>query len=119
MRLGVYIYMEVRLRIVEVKNTGSNLMINELNCHADIFKGTIKTPKARRIGIHRRKAKGKTYENPVVQLPSNFSELIGAEYWIYKGTAELTHEFTTHAGTQHTGEVVILFIPRKSEAIIK
>ena len=111
--------MEVRLRVVEVKNTGSDMWINELNCYADIVKGTIRTPKTRRIGVHRRKAKGKTYENPVVQLPSELKELIGEDYWIYTGSAEIKKEFTRNAGTQHSGDVVILFIPKKSEVIIK
>ena len=106
--------------MVRVENTDSDMWIDGLTCYADIFKGNIRTPKAKKIGVHRRKAKGKTYENPVVHLPSEYSDLIGSECWIYKGTAELKHSFSRNLKTNHTGELVILFIPRDSpEVIIK
>ena len=99
-------------KMVRVENTDSDLWINELTCFAETYKGTIRTPKPKKIGVHRRKAKGKTYENPVIHLPTEYSDLIGSECWIYKGTAELKHSFSRNLGTNHTGELVILFIPK-------
>lgn len=92
--------------------------MNELNCHADIFRGNIRTPKPKNIRAFKRKAKGKEYMNPVVHLPSEFNDLIGSECWVYRGTGELKHEFSLRMGTNHKGDMVILFIPRATEVTI-
>jgi len=67
----------------------------------------------KRVGVHRRKAGGKTYESPRIVLPGAFKDFIGRPYLTYIGEVRVTHHPGSRFQYVKEGEALILVFPKE------
>jgi len=67
----------------------------------------------KKVGVHRRKTEGKTYESPRIVLPGGFKEFIGKEFIPYVGEVRVTHHPGSRFQYVKEGEALILVFPKE------
>jgi len=68
--------------------------------------------RAKRVGVHRRKAAGKTYESPKIILGRHYKDFIGKHFRVYTGRAVFEMKgYGRISGFRQEGDCIILFFP--------
>jgi len=68
--------------------------------------------RAKKVGVHRRKAAGRIYESPKIVLDSTYKKFIGKRFRVY--TARAVFEMKGYGrvpGLRQEGDCIILFFP--------
>jgi len=66
---------------------------------------------SKKVGSHKRKSGGKTYESAKIVLDRHYKEFIGKKYKVLKGKAE--YEYGHGSRAQMEGKCIVLFFPDK------
>ena len=69
---------------------------------------------SKKVGRHKRKAGGQTYESPRIILGKHYKQFIGQKYKPYRGRATVIHRKTSYGKAwEEEGECIVLFFPKR------
>jgi len=97
---------EMISRMVELAWGNGSLVLTELS--------QVTYSRAKKVGSHKRKAGGQTYESPRVILGKHYKRFIGQRYKPYRGRATVKHNETSYGKAwEEEGECIVLFFPKR------
>jgi len=92
--------------MVELDWGNSSLELTELS--------SITYSSRKKVGRHKRKAGGTTYESPRIILGKHYKRFIGQHYNPYRGRATVKHRKTDYRKAwEEEGECIVLFFPKR------